>query len=152
VGVESLDESLEAEIHGVFPPESAVEGLNRQVPSGVRITSVKDVTEEGKRPLLRESHFTLTLEGPALDEEAVKDFMASDSRTVTRQGRTGQKAVETRSAVRSITLLPPDRVSLVLAHGSGAEPRPVEVLRGVFGCTEEEMKGARVLKTKQVLY
>jgi radical SAM-linked protein len=152
VGVESLDESLDMEIHGILSADSAMEMLHRQMPSGVRITSLRDVTDEGKRPLLRESHFTVTLEGLQLKAEDVQEFLASSSHTVTRKGRTGEKVMEARAAVKSMTLVPPHGVSLVLAHGSGAEPRPVEIIRGVFRCTEEEMKGARVLKTKQVLY
>jgi radical SAM family uncharacterized protein/radical SAM-linked protein len=152
VGLESLDESLDVEIHDGLSPDSALEMLNRQMPSGVRVASWMDVTDEAKRPRLRESHFTVTLEGLRLNDEAVNEFLAADSRPVIRKGRTGEKVVETRAAVKSVTLFPPCRVSLILGHGSGSEPRPVEIIRGVFGCTEEEMKGARVLKTKQVLY
>ncbi|MEW6667235.1 MAG: TIGR03960 family B12-binding radical SAM protein [Thermodesulfobacteriota bacterium] len=152
VGMESLDESLDVEIHGMLSPDSAMERLNRQMPSGVRVSSWMDVTDEGKRPLLRESHFTVTLEGARLSGEDVDTFMASDSQPVIRKGRTGEKVVETRTAVKSVTLLPPHGVSLILSHGSGTDPRPFEVIQRVFNFTDEEMRGARVLKTRQVLY
>jgi len=152
VGVESLQESFEVRVAEPLDPASARERLERELPEGVRLPSIQDVTEEGKKPVLRESHYELTVLGVLLERRDMEGFLQSDSFPVVRKGRGEEKTIDARPLVKTMCLIPPHGVSLVLSHGLGAEPRPTEIVQGVFHLSDEEMRGAKVLKTGQVMY
>ncbi|MBN1101883.1 MAG: TIGR03960 family B12-binding radical SAM protein [Deltaproteobacteria bacterium] len=152
VGVESLDESLEIRLHETLSPPKILERLNAQLPPGIRITTVADVTEDQGKSAIRATHYQVRWDGAPPQEGNLKKFQESESFPVVRISRDGEKQViDARSIVLSISFSGSHEVNLVLGRGAGPEPRPADIVREVFHLGEEEMKGVRVLKTKQVL-
>jgi radical SAM-linked protein len=152
VGMESLDESLEIRLHETQPLPMIRERLNHQLPSGIRITTVADVTEEQRKSAIRATHYQVRWNGVPPQEVDLKRFQESESFPIVRKGKDGEEqAIDVRSIVLSMSLSGPHEVNLVLGRGPGPEPRPADIIKEVFHLGEEEMKGVRVLKTKQVL-
>jgi len=152
VGMESLDESLEIRLHETLSLPVIRERLNQQLPPGIRITAVADVTEEQGRSAIRATHYEVRWSGVPPQEADLKKFQESESFPIVRRGKDGEEQViDVRAIVLSMSLPGPHGVNLVLGHGTGPEPRPADIVRDVFHLGEEEMKGVRVLKTKQVL-
>lgn len=152
VGMNSMDECLDIQLFETSPIPAAQEKMNGQLPPGITITAMKDVTHELKRPKLRESHFHITLDGVEPKQGDVDKFLESDFFPVSRIDRVGEKLINARALVQSMIVIPPHDVRLVLRHSSGPELRPIDIIREVFRLEKSHAQGIKVLKTKQVLY
>jgi hypothetical protein len=53
--------------------------------------------------------------------------------------------------VKSMSLIPPNGLHLVISHNSGPQLKPADIIKGVFHLSEDEVLRIRILKTKQVI-
>jgi radical SAM-linked protein len=151
VGVESLDECLDIRLRKSMSPSIIQERLNPVLPSGIRIVGVQDVTQEKKRPQLRESHFRMILDGLNPSDRDLQRFMKSDFVPALKKVKGSEIILNARGPVLSMEWTSPHEISLVISHDSGPQLRPTEILQTACGIGDGEAKRIRVLKTRQVL-
>ncbi|MBW1766411.1 MAG: TIGR03960 family B12-binding radical SAM protein [Deltaproteobacteria bacterium] len=151
VGTESLHETADIELYETMPISSAREKIDRQLPTGIRINSLEDVTHKVKSPRLWESHFHITTNGLKMDLKDLQYFLQSDHFPVTKSGKKGNKIINARSLVKSMSLTPPHGLNLIITHTSGPELKPIDIIKAVFHLDDHHVKGIKILKTKQVM-
>jgi radical SAM-linked protein len=149
VGTESWQETVDIEVTSAlrFP---LVAKLNQQLPAGLEVTALDDVTDvkKGLRP--KESHFLVTLNGVKLSQEDLDHFHKLRDFPIVKRSKKGEREVNAKRLVRSMTLEASNAVSIALSQGEGPGLKPEEIVRRVFSLGEAACKGVRVLKLKDV--
>lgn len=151
VGTESMQETLDLELNGTSDLATIKERLNHELPRGIEVTLVEKLSSNNKKPCLKESHFLVTLEGIGLKEEDLDWFHKSSYFPVVKHSRKGDHEIDAKPLVKSMVIISPDTVRVVLRHTSGPELRPTEVVKGVFSLKDDSVSEIQILKTRQVL-
>ena len=151
VGTESIHETVNIQAYDSLGNSEGKERLAQQMPPGIRITAMDDVTLEKKAPKLTMSHFMITFEGGRFDKDALKRFLDAEQFPITKRGQKGERIVDGKEIVDSMTLLSSSSMRLVLRHTGGAELKPIDIMRAVYGLSEDEIERIKILKTTQVM-
>ena len=151
VGTESLQETVDIELYESIPVLTFGEEINRQLPDGLRIKLIEDISLAIKSATLIESHFLVTVNNKKIDETRIKDFLDSDSFSIFKRTKKGDRKVDARSIVKEITHISPDTISLIVRHINGPEIRPSQIIQGIFRLKDEDMEEIKILKTGQVM-
>ncbi|MGD8983763.1 MAG: TIGR03960 family B12-binding radical SAM protein [Desulfobacteraceae bacterium] len=151
VGTESIHETVDFELYETVPISSVRAEISRQLPSGIRVICMEDITTQKKAGRTEESHFHVTLSGLQIEVTDLKGFLQSKYFPIakTRKGR--KQIINARSVVKSMGFIPPDGIDLVISHNSGPQLKPADIIKGVFHLREDEASKIRILKTKQVM-
>lgn len=150
VGTESIDETVDIALYEPAPILSMKEGMNRQLPDGIEVSSIEDVTHKKKGPLLKESHFHIGTNGLEVDRADLDNFLQSDYFPINKKRKNGDRIINARAVVKSMNLIPSRGIDLVISHTSGPELKPIDIVKGVFHLEDSHVQGVKILKTKQV--
>lgn len=132
LGIESRCELMEVELTEWVSPARVKERLVREMPEGIRITSVESVGF-GERAEVTGTEFSVEMGNVPDDFPArLEAFMKAESVYVKRARKAGEKNINVRDYVRHARL--DGRVlSLELNITSAGSVRPEEVLEGILG-------------------
>ncbi len=151
VGTESLQETLDIELAESSDISHLEACINGQLPPGIDVISVEKIPPGRKKAILKESAFIVTLNGRELKEEYLKRFLESDHFTVVKTTKKGEHRINAKHQVKSIRIISPNKIGLVLDQIEGPKLKPDEIVEGIFllkGLTGYDIK---TVKTKQVL-
>jgi len=151
VGTESMQETMDIEVSDVPDIASLKKAINLQLPSGISVASVTLISPGRKKERLKESHFLITLNGIELKETDLDKFLASDYFPAIKLTKKGAHKVDLRQLVKSMSLISPNSIKLVVKHTSRGELRPAEIVRNVFALQDSDLTSIRILKTQQIL-
>lgn len=151
VGIESMQETVDIDILESRPTPSIKELVNRQLPSGITVTSVEEIPLNKKKVRLKESHFLISLNGFKMQEKYVDRFLNSDYFPIVKAGKKGEHEINARPLVKSMKLILPNTLMLDLMHTSGPQLRPDQIIGGVFSLKDSLIKGIKIIKTGQIL-
>jgi len=146
VGVASDAEILEFELADWVNPDAILDGLGRQVPEGIRITSLDLVRPTDKaRPVA--VVYTADPPAPPADlADRIARLLAADRLPVVRHRPTGDKPLDARPFIESVEMDGP-RVRMVLRTGPKGTVRPDEILR-LLGFDAEAIARADIRRTE----
>ncbi|NLD37054.1 MAG: TIGR03960 family B12-binding radical SAM protein [Desulfatiglans sp.] len=150
VGTESLCETLDMELYGPVNPEQVKEDLNHNLPEGVRILDVRDITGISKGMAIKESHYHMGVSGIKIDRELLEDFINSDSFEIIKRSDKGVKKIDARKMVKSIGFISDSMLELIVTHTDGPELKPSGIIAEIFRINPEEIYRIKVLKVKQI--
>lgn len=150
VGTESLCETADVELYGPVNPELVKEGLNRNLPEGVRISDVRDITGISKGMAIKESHYHMGVFGLEIDRQLLTDFINSDSYEIIKRSDKGVKKIDARKMVKSIGFISDSALELIIVHTDGPELKPSSIIAEIFRINPEEVYRIKVLKVKQI--
>jgi radical SAM-linked protein len=151
VGTESLEETLDIELLGVTSAKTIGGRIQPHLPQGIKLTSLEEVSRARRAPRLKESHYELHLNGLRVATDDLERFLESSTFRVSKTGKKGDRLIDARLFVRKMALKTPHVIDLVVSHGPGPEPKPSDLVKGVFHLKDQDVAGIRVLKTRQVL-
>jgi radical SAM-linked protein len=151
VGTESLQEICEFELVGALPLPALRDRIDRQLPQGIKLTHMEDVTHQRKRHKPRESHFQVSLDGLAVDTSAIEDFLRLSSYPIRKVTKKGTQVVDAKAVVKSVKRISQDRLELVIRHGSHPELRPIDIVKGVFHLNDHQANRVGLLKIRQIM-
>jgi radical SAM family uncharacterized protein/radical SAM-linked protein len=151
VGTESLTEYLDVDLTAVITDkEGFLSRINKQLPSGITILSIIDVPCKKTDAAARNrTCYTISLDGDLLTEgrKTLKNFMDSDSFTITKIRKGKQRVLDIRKQVESLVVRSDNSLELILFSEEGrAAGKPVEILKAVFNLTDEEYLDMKILK------
>jgi radical SAM-linked protein len=152
VGTESMHETVDIEVTDFADTSLLKKRINRQLPSGIAVTSIKEIYPPKKKTRLKESHFIVTLNGTVLKEAELERFLKSDSFPIVKTGKTGTHKIDAKPLVKFMDLFSPNGIKLIVRHPSGPEAKPAEIVKGVFSLSDSRACAMRILKTKQILW
>jgi radical SAM family uncharacterized protein/radical SAM-linked protein len=151
VGTGSMHETVFLELYGVIPLSNLKGDMNNQLPDGVRVQLAEDVSNGLKKERLVESHYSITMPGIAIENMLLDRFIDSASFPVIKKTKGGDQEIDARRLVKSIVLIPPDTLELVLNHTNGPEIKPAYLIKNILGLAEEQIPFIKVLKIRQVM-
>jgi radical SAM family uncharacterized protein/radical SAM-linked protein len=151
VGAESLYETADIGLYETIPVREIKERLNRQLPDGLRVNLVEDISLMTHGRALLESHFQVTINGIKIDETLINDFLDSDKFLVIKRSKKGERQVNLRSLVKEMTYTPPHKLHLVIEHVPGPEIRPIRIIQEILHLKDQDLQGIKILKTRQVM-
>jgi radical SAM family uncharacterized protein/radical SAM-linked protein len=149
VGTESMSELMEVELHHVLEVVAAKEKINSELPEGVDVTEVERIPHGEKRVCIRESHFTVTLDGGIWDGDRMTQFLQSSCFPIPKSGKKGDYEIDARSLVSDMAIVSPDKVRLSIKEREGPKLKPVDIVKSVFELKDEDVRDLRVMKTGQ---
>jgi radical SAM-linked protein len=151
VGMESIQETVDIKLYEPGHIALLKEKLGGQLPPGIEIDSVEDVTHRAKRPRLKESHFYITMDGLKIERCSLEAFLKSEHFPIVRIGKKGEQLVDARPLVKSLNHVPPYEINLVINHISGPTLKPAEIIKGIFHLKDHQVGCIKILKTGQVM-
>ena len=151
VGMESLQEIGEIELLGALPLATLRDRIDRQLPAGIQLTHMEDITHHRRKPKPRESHYQISFDGLAVDASAIEDFLRLSSYPITKTTKKGTRIVDAKSVVKSVKQISEGRLELVIRHGSHPELRPIDILKGIFHLNDHQVNCVGLLKTRQIM-
>jgi radical SAM family uncharacterized protein/radical SAM-linked protein len=150
VGMESLQEVCEIALFGAVPLAALRDRIDRQLPQGIELIHLEDITCRGKKFKPRESHFHVSFDGLAVDPSAIENFLRASHYPITKTTKKEAYAVDAKPLVKSVKRLSQGRLELVIRHGSHPELRPIDIVKGIFHLDDHQVSRVGLLKTKQV--
>lgn len=151
VGTESMHETIDIALYETMPMSSTKEKINKQLPPGIRVRQLEDITCQKKAASLKESHFRITMNGLELEKTNLQQFLKSKYFPIMRSNKGKQQIINARSMVKSMIFNPPNRLNLAIIHIPGPSLKPIDIIKGVFHLSGRDTEGIRILKTKQVM-
>ncbi len=151
VGTESLHETVDIKLYEIGDIPSLKEKLDHQLPPGIGLVAIEDISHRVKRQRLKESHFNITMNGMNIERRSIDDFLKSDRFPILKKGKKGEQLVDARPLVKSIRHIPPDALNLVINHLDGPALKPTDIIKGIFHLMDDQVKGVKILKTSQVM-
>ena len=151
VGTESLQEILDIELAESSDISYLRECINKQLPLGIDVTLVEELTPGKKKTKLKESHFLITLNSVEVKEEVLKNFLGSDHFPIVKVNKKGEHEINARSLVKAINLISSNKIELTMKHAEGPGLKPEEIVKGIFPLNELTCGDIEILKTGQVL-
>ena len=146
-----MQETVEIELMEISDASLLMEIINRQLPSGITVNSITDISNNKKKERLKESRFLVMLKGVKLNKDDLEKFLCSDYFPVVKTRKKGAIEVNARPLVKSMSLISPDRVKITIQHISGPELKPAEIIKNVFLLKGYNINNMKVLKTCQVI-
>ena len=152
VGTESMQETAYVELTEYTDTSFLRKRINRQLPPGITVTSVQEITPGKKKQRLKESHFIVTLNETELNEPDLKRFLKSDYFPVVKMSKKGDHEINARALVKSMARFSSNGIKLTVRHTTGPEVRPAEIVKNVFSLEDSLVTHMKILKTKQILW
>ena len=144
LGVESRVEVIEAELDFALDLDDVAARLNRNLPEGLSILSVRHMPAGERRKL---SGLEYEVEGDRLPEAGqLASFLASSTLTVERKKNNRQVSVNIRPFVKDLRRTDDGGLILDLIVEEGRSARPDEVL-GLLGLDEDTVASLRMVRT-----
>ena len=151
IGMESLCETLYLTVSEKTEPGAIPEKLNRQLPKGLSVYNCTEaVKDAGNKHGVCD--YEVTLSTSKFDKKSLELYNMSSSVVMERTNKKGMtKKIDLKEAVKAIDLISPGRLKMALSSEPGKTVRPAEVLKKIFGLSEEQLKAARIVKTSVTL-
>jgi radical SAM family uncharacterized protein/radical SAM-linked protein len=150
VGVESLAEIVDIQVRNVRDTSRTIKELNSELPSGIRVLSMEEISTNAPPPRIRESYFHIKLNG-SFTKGNLDKFLRANTYPVIRQHGDAERTVDIRSQVKALSPLSRDEIELVVRHGRSPEMRPAEIVREILDLSDAQLEGMRILKARCVL-
>jgi len=151
VGTESMEELMQVELLQPVDVSEASGRINAELPDGIDITFMEEISPDAKRVHISESRFVITFNGLRYKQKDLDKFLQADYFPVFKTGKKGKQPVDARSLVSDILLVPPDKVCLTLKEREGPGLKPAEIVKGIFSLDDEALLNMAVMKTGQTL-
>jgi len=151
VGIESLHETLEVHWYDSISDRQLRDMIDEQLPSGLEIKSLEDLTREARSLKVKESHYEISFNGVRVGEDGLQQFLESDSFPLVKKGKRGGQKIDARAQVKSADFKTGSTIHLALKPMEGAALKPLEIVQGIFSLSDEDLSGIRVLKIGEIL-
>ena len=151
VGTESIHEIVEIELSDTTPISLLRQRIARQLPSGIKILHFEEVPHDKGKLTLRESHYHIAMDGLRVEQADLDRFLQSEYFPVSKTTKGNRKTINARSLVKSINLVPPSGLDLIITHDPGPKLKPIDIMKGIFHFSDQETWRMKILKTNQVM-
>jgi radical SAM family uncharacterized protein/radical SAM-linked protein len=150
LGVESLVETLAVTIAGdpdVPTPQEVEQAVNPAFPQGIRIADGR-LQLPGENLAEPDEVTYMVSSQAALEPSRLQAFHDADASSVLRVTPKGERSIDLKATVKEMALA--DKGLKLTVGRTGGRPKPAEVLREVFGLSQEDALAARALKIRAV--
>ncbi len=151
IGMESVEETFRMRVPGHVRPETVMAAMNRQLPRGLRIhaCAIEGSRQNNRAQFL--DRYEIKLPDQTFDAGRLNAFVQATTLITTKKNKKGKSiAIDLKQVVLDMQLVDAQTLLLALSNQNAKKVRPAMVLSTVFGLSEDDIRGARILKTKEV--
>lgn len=147
VGTESEEERFTIEVPLGVTPQGVLDRVNKELPAGLRLTACRPFNRMSPGPAQKTARYSIALTQGRFSEGRLKAFLDAKELPLTKKNIKGRsRTVDLRLVVKSVRLVSPARVDLVLDGQGGHGIRPADILAHVFGLSDDEVNLAEIVK------
>ena len=151
VGTESLAEYLDVDLTEEITAENEfLPRVNKELPAGIKITSIAGVPSKKADAAAQDVIcYRINLERnlSTHDRNNIKNFMESDTLSITKIRKGKKRLLDIRKLVKSLVVSGENNLEMMLFSQEGmAASKPVEILKAVLHLTETECLDMNILK------
>jgi radical SAM-linked protein len=150
VGTESISETADIELYGMISTEVLKEKLNFQLPDGINILGVQDITGNAKNVAIKESHYHIDMSGLEVSQKGLDSFIKIDYFGVVKKTKKGEKEVDAKKVVKNIRFDSERNIELEITHSEGPALKPAHIIAEIFKVGTDDLDKIKVLKVKQI--
>jgi len=149
VGVESEEESFFMTLRGGAAPESIIADLNFQLPNGLSITCCRQTDAHAGPEPADTCSFLVSVSGAEFSHEQLQAFHDAIDWPYQKTSKKGQvRQINLKDAVAGLERLDSTRIRILLKNIQEFNVRPGELIRSIFGFSDEVILRAEILKEK----
>ncbi|MFC1856956.1 TIGR03960 family B12-binding radical SAM protein [Thermodesulfobacteriota bacterium] len=147
IGMESRKEVFYLTVYDGVTPQRIAEDLNANLPEGLRVHDCRAFTRGTVVEKDQITNYLITIKEGFFDEMALNVFSNSPQCILERTNRKGKlKKVDLKDIVVKLELSAPKILRMALTVKPGIVVRPNEVMKEIFGLSDETIKRLRVVK------
>ena len=150
VGTESICETADIELYNPVSPEILKEKLSLQMPDGIDISEIRDITGNKKGVVVRESHYHIDMTDLEINPKDLDSFVNMDYFGVVKRTKKGEKEINARKTVKNIRFGTGNCIELEVTHSEGPELKPARIIAEIFKIGHEHVHKIKVLKVNQI--
>ena len=150
VGTESLCETTDIELYNPVSTGVLKERLNNQLPDGIDISDVTNITCNSKNLIIKESHYHIDISDLVIEKQDLDSFINVNYFGVVKRTKKGEKEIDARKMVKNIRFSPDNNIELEIIHSEGPELKPVQIITEIFNIDPDNIAKIKILKVKQV--
>ena len=147
LGLESKNEKLTLTVPVSVQRDSVIDGLNSNLPSGLRIFPFNDLTQNSHKNDPAANTYQVWLKQGSFVKEELRSFIRRPDFPIEFKNRKGKlKKIDLKDMVLNVELIDSGQLQMTLRVEPGKMLRPWDVLRRIFTLSEAQIKQARVVK------
>ncbi len=148
VGMESMEESFSIRVLKPADVAEIKDQLNQQLPDGVYIHRCIKESKRKKGNANRRELYHVTLYGKPFRKEQLVQFKSAEKVIFRRKNKKGKVSeIDLKEIVTSMDIHDGYQLAMEFCLPTGKTVRPADVLASVFNLSDEEIKGARIVKS-----
>jgi radical SAM family uncharacterized protein/radical SAM-linked protein len=148
VGVESLTETMDIELVQVLPELEVVAGLNRVIPTGIKIISAEQLAGNKNTPKPDRHFYEVQSPEPVFSHEKVIDFLDNTEFSALRKNPKETKSIDIRPLVASIRLQNFSNLEIMINLREKDNLKIHLLVAAIFNLTETQALQLKILKRK----
>ena len=147
IGIESRKEVFYLTTYEGMLPQRVAEGLNKNLPEGLRVLDCQAVTGGTIVEKNRSTIYVISTKEALFDDKAATFFNSSPHCILERTNRKGKlKKVDLKDIVVKLELMSATTLRMVLREKPGVVVRPNEIMKEIFGLSSKTVKRLKVVK------
>ncbi|MBW1847436.1 MAG: TIGR03960 family B12-binding radical SAM protein [Deltaproteobacteria bacterium] len=151
IGIESEREFFYLTANKDISPEIIIDGLNKHLPEGLKAIDCMWAPQKESVQKPKEVEYNIVIGDGEIDKKKLTYFLQAVSFIVERANKKGKiKTIELKEMVPAIEITGKNALKMKILNESGKTVRPTEVLRSVFGLSEEAIKLSRIIKCAEL--
>ena len=150
VGTESICETVDIELYGPVSADILKEKLNMELPDGIKLSDVQDITGNAKSAEIKESHYHIDLTGLEINRQKLESFINADYFGVIKKTKKGEIEIDARKMVKNVAFSAESNIELEMIHSEGPELKPAQIMADIFKVDADNIEKIKVLKVKQI--
>ncbi|NNK01792.1 MAG: DUF2344 domain-containing protein [Desulfatitalea sp.] len=153
LGMESLGERMRIKVGKNVTCRDLLEGLQRHMPEGIRITSCRPVSGQDAKLSQGIHRYRIFINSDKLDWSIWRRFQSMAAYPYQRTGKRGVgRSLDLKEFVQKATYNPKGWLQIHIASQSGVTLRPAEVLKVLFNVTAKEAATLKTVKLASADY
>jgi radical SAM-linked protein len=147
VGMESCEERFFMNVDKNVDPEEVLQQLNSKLPKVLNIVECKEVDKNFKNRKIESVTYSIELVESVFEKNCLENFFNSIEFNVIKTKKNGKtKTLDLKNIIEEIRILDKNKLLLKTVYESGKNVRPSEIVKNIFGLSEENLLQARIIK------
>jgi len=149
IGMASMDQRMVLTVSERVGVEEIAAALGIHLPEGLKVEWVR-IVRGRKMTVCDTIEYRISAEEDWFRQEAAERFEKADEWSISRQSAKGRlKKIDLKDMVVALKILNPKQMRLTLKCGGGATVRPNQVIKDVFGLSDDRVRQVQILKCHQ---
>lgn len=151
VGVESLTEILDLDLAQPQPPAEIATALNRELPLGLQILQVTEVSLQTPAPVIQRQVYSVASPEPVFRAELAAAFLSAASFPACRRRPKEVREIDIRPLVETLQVQDPCHLEITVISRPQDNLKITELLGAIFSLDPAAVRQLRILKRQVVL-